>query len=367
MKISAVLLLLLQTRKGKKEGGICIYIHNSLDFKIRNDIDKFDDDLETCSIEIVNSKSKNFIITGIYRPTKSDVKLLKDYCKNLLKKKNTNDKTVFILGDLNVNSLDYDNNESVKKIFNMIFQCGFLPLIQRATRVTRTTATAIDHIITDAIFDKTKHSGIIKTQISDHFPIFTILENCKNCKNNEKTKTTKRDFNEENIQNFYFLLENINWDQFLPSNAPNEYNNLLKIFSDLYDIAFPNKEIEIKSKYLNTPWITIGLRKSSKRKQHLYEMFLKKRTLDNEKIYKYYKNLFKKIKKCAKKNYYRNKIKLFENDIRGTWKIMKEIIGKKKCNSQILPKQILVDKIEVNDARSTAENLMNFMLTWDQI
>ena len=73
------------------------------------------------------------------------------------------------------------------------------------------------------------------------------------------------------------FLENINWDQFLPSNAPNEaYNNFLKIFSDLYDIAFPKKEIEIKSKYLNNPWITIGLRKSSKRKQRLYEKFLKK-------------------------------------------------------------------------------------------
>ena len=195
-----------QTRKGKKGGGICIYIHNNLDFKTRNDIDKFDDDLETSSIEIVNSKSKNFIITGIYRPPKSDVKLRKNYCKNFLKKKNTNDKTVFILGDLNVNSLAYDNNESVKKFFNMIFQCGFLPLIQRATRVTRTTATAIDHIITDAIFDKALHSEIIKTQISDHFPIFTILENCKNCKNNEKTKITERYFNEVNIQNFHFFI-----------------------------------------------------------------------------------------------------------------------------------------------------------------
>ena len=86
---------------------------------------------------------------------------------------------------------------------------------------------------------------------------------------------------------------------------------------------------------------------------------MKKRTLDNEK-YTDYKNLFEKIKKCAKKNYYRNKIKLFENDIRGTWKIMKEIIGKKKCNSQILPKQILVDKIEVNDTRSIAEKFNEF-------
>ena len=39
---------------------------------------------------------------------------------------------------------------------------------------------------------------------------------------------------------------------------------------------------------------------------------------------------------------------------------MKEIIGKKKCNSQILPKQTLVDKIEVNDARSIAEKFNEF-------
>ena len=112
------------------------------------------------------------------------------------------------------------------------------------------------------------HSGIIKANISDHFPIFAILEtsSSKN-KNYKKTKITKRDFSNENIQNFQFLLENIKWDQFLPSNAPNEaYNIFFKIFSDLNNVAFPKKEIEIKSKYLNTPWITEGIRKSSKRK-----------------------------------------------------------------------------------------------------
>ena len=142
----------------------------------------------------------------------------------------------------------------------------------------------------------------------------------------------------------------------MPSNAPNEaYNIFLKIFSDLYDVAFPKKEIEIKSKYLNTPWITKGIRKSSKRKQRLYEKYLKLRSKENEKTYKTYKNLFERIKKNAKKNYYRDKIKLFENDIRNTWKIMKEIIGKKKCNNETLPKQLIVDKIEIHNAKSIAE------------
>ena len=83
---------------------------------------------------------------------------------------------------------------------------------------------------------------------------------------------------------------------------------------------------QVKSKYLNTPWITKGIRKSSKRKQRLYEKYLKIRSKENEKTYKTYKNLFERIKKNAKKNYYRDKIKLFENDVRNTWKIMKEIM-----------------------------------------
>ena len=39
---------------------------------------------------------------------------------------------------------------------------------------------------------------------------------------------------------------------------------------------------QVKSKYLNTPWITKGIRKSSKRKQRLYEKYLKIRSKENE-------------------------------------------------------------------------------------
>ena len=140
------------------------------------------------------------MVTGVYRPPKGDIKVFKTYCKDFLKKKSGSSKTVFMVGDLNINPFDYDNNALVKNFFNLIFQSGFLPLIQRATRGTRTTATAIDHTITDAILESTMHSGIIKAKISAHFPIFAILENsCNKNKKYEKTKITQRDFSNENI------------------------------------------------------------------------------------------------------------------------------------------------------------------------
>ena len=113
-----------------------------------------------------------------------------------------------MVGFLNSNSFDYDNNALVKKYFNLIYQSEFFTLIQRATMVTRKTATAIDHIITNAILESTMHSEVIRANISDYYPIFSILENsCEKNKNYEKTKITKRDFSNKNIQNFQFLLE----------------------------------------------------------------------------------------------------------------------------------------------------------------
>ena len=36
---------------------------------------------------------------------------------------------------------------------------------------------------------------------------------------------------------------------------------------------------------------------------------------------------------------------------------MKEIIGKRKCNNEALPKHLIVDKIEINDAKAIAEKI----------
>ena len=47
--------------------------------------------------------------------------------------------------------------------------------INKPTRVISYTATAIDNIITSSIFNNDFESAIIKTDVSDHFPIiFTI-------------------------------------------------------------------------------------------------------------------------------------------------------------------------------------------------
>ena len=64
----------------------------------------------------------------------------------------------------------------------------------------------------------------------------------------------------------------------------------------------------------------------SKRKQKLHQKFLKKRTLRNESVYKAYKSLFDDLKKKPKQNYYTRRLENYQNDIKKSWNVIKEII-----------------------------------------
>ena len=63
----------------------------------------------------------------------------------------------------------------VQNFVNLMFQHGLIPTVNKATRVTRNTATATHHIITNSVINAEFETGIIKTDISDHFSVFFIL------------------------------------------------------------------------------------------------------------------------------------------------------------------------------------------------
>ena len=140
----------------------------------------------------------------------------------------------------------------------------------------------------------------IKTGISDHFAIFFGLNTCEKSKPEDKAQFIyKRIYEEKQIQLFkHETLDN-------PNTA---YESFFDKFFKTYDKYFPKVRIKIKAKTIQNPWITKGITKSSKKKQKLYERFLKKRTPQNEQKYKNYKNLFETIKKKGKKIYYSNKL-----------------------------------------------------------
>ena len=79
-----------------------------------------------------------------------------------------------MVGDLNLNLLDYRTNTKVKDCLNLTFQNFLIPVINKPTRITKTNATLIDHILTNDFVNTDSSTGIVKIDILDHFPIFFI-------------------------------------------------------------------------------------------------------------------------------------------------------------------------------------------------
>ena len=217
-------------------------------------------------------------------------------------------------------------------------------------------------MLTNTIIDSEVQSGIIKTDISDHFAVFALMRTSLVQPNLKKT-FIKRDINEDSIKYFKSILNSVDWDLITQTTTPDSsYNIFLDKFIKLYDIAFPERKVEIKQKNLTSPWITRGLEKSSKRKQCLYDKLLKRRNDKNEKAYKMHKSLFEKLKLQSKKLYFQNKLKQYENNIKNTWKIMKVIIGKSKVYNDNFPKILNIDKKEITDKKTIAEEFNSYFI-----
>ena len=132
--------------------------------------------MESFSIEILNKKCKNIILNTIYRPPNGDIETCENYFKNLFAKNDTVNKHIVLAGDFNLNVLDFENNKKVENFINLMFRYGMIPTINKPTRVTANTATAIDHIITNVIIDTDFKTGILKSCISDHFAIILAFQ-----------------------------------------------------------------------------------------------------------------------------------------------------------------------------------------------
>ena len=68
--------------------------------------------------------------------------------ESILSKNNAAKKEVILISDLNINLLDLIK---INKLMNFMFRFRMIPTINRPTRVTRYTVTAIDHVFINTI------------------------------------------------------------------------------------------------------------------------------------------------------------------------------------------------------------------------
>ena len=93
--------------------------------------------------------------------------------------------------------------------------------------------------------------------------------------------------------------------------------------------------MKVKNVTLSNPWITKGLVKSIRKKNALHKRFLAKPTSFRENLYKSYKNKLTHSLRVAKRLYYNKKLYEYKSNAKSTWKLLNDLINKKKSKCKL--------------------------------
>ena len=184
----------------------------------------------------------------MYRPPKGLLEPLNKFLNEIFNKTKKSNKNFHITGDFNLNVLDHDNCKKVQSFLNLLYQNSMIPIINKPTRVTRKSATAIDHIITNCFAESNFKTAIFKSDISDHFPIGAFFSTTAEQTINGVTYIYKRIINNEAIQRFNQKLYELNWNELKNCGDPSEsYKIFLTKFIPIYETFFPKKKDKNKN------------------------------------------------------------------------------------------------------------------------
>ena len=83
------------------------------------------------------------------------------------------------MGDFNINLLNADTHRLTSDFLQCLYSFMFMPLINKPTRGTSSTATLIDNIYCNDVTECKFIQRIMMTDISDHILIFCIKSDCE--------------------------------------------------------------------------------------------------------------------------------------------------------------------------------------------
>ena len=199
-------------RKQRRGGGVSLYIKNDIKFMNRPDLEYFDAEMESLFIEIdknVFNLSSNVVVCVIYRIPNTCMEIFNDRMSDIMNIVQREWEICYFLGDLNVDLLIHESHQSTAVFLDFLYSYNVFPLITKPTRVTKESATLIDHVLTNNFDINSKHvQGILCTSISDHYAIFHIASNA-GITSADDIPVLKRNFTQNNMTRFTNEMENV--------------------------------------------------------------------------------------------------------------------------------------------------------------
>ena len=336
-------------RQDRIHGGVSLFISASISNRILNEISIINKDIECFFIEI-ELNGVRIHIGIIYRTPDADVKNFYDYLVNILESLKPHNQSCYLMGDYNIDLLKHFSHNPTSGFLDLMFSNSFIPLINKPTRVTHTTATLLDNIYTN-IYINIYLTGILTTDISDHYIIFHIAPS--QFSQQKDHHQLIRLINSSNLEKYTTAIQNHDWSLVNHHNlCQTAFSYFSETLKGIFHDAFP--VIKVKQRYRNIlPWLTQGLKNAIKHKNKLYKIFMKYDTSFNKITCTQYKNKLTTILRKTEKEYYKCLLEINKNNFKKTCSIIRSVINDckpSKLNESFLyNNSIITDKNEVSN------------------
>ena len=208
---------------------------------------------------------------------------------NLFQAFNSKKLNFCVVGDFNINLMQYTLNNFVRNIPTACLVV--LLIINQPTRISAHTKILLDHIYVNSKQINVK-GGIARLELADHLPTFALISKIK-----DKTPKISPNFFKRDMKCFQldlFLDDRnlkLNRTSFEDFSVDESFENFLNIFADIVNIHVPLRKCTRKETKLKVKsWLNKTLLKSIKRKNNMFKDLHKNFNQKSFDKYKAYRN-----------------------------------------------------------------------------
>ena len=362
----------LYAKHNKSKGsGITIYYKNSHLFQRISSLDVRNNYFECMGGRFKTNDSQFYIIV-VYRYHNNIKTFFESFMETI---SSYNDKPLLIIGDFNLDLLQFDTDPIIDEFVNMMISSSLFPLINKPTNFFRNSSTLIDHAWCNILHEDIK-PYIINSSVSSHKPILTTIPTSIKQFTNERDNVGKHirthNVNEDTISafstDFESILSHFNFDtEFITDSSTirslfsNFYGKVSEIYCKHISV---DKVLTSKRNSFDKPWITTGIAKACKVKNKLHNKWIKSRGSPLEekckKEYKLYRSRLRNIIREAELNHFRKKFLKTSGNIRKAWQVINSIRCKKK--SKQFPNFIDINGTIITDRRVICNNFNDYFV-----
>ena len=318
--------VIVRKDRNRSGGGVLMFIKDSFDFETINC--DTSDNVECIFVKIKSEES--MVVGTAYRPPSAPVSYLNSLLDCIEQVKILGD--IFILcGDLNFNchvDLSAANNPIlyIESAFNL------KQLVNEHTRVTANSSSLID-VILSSLPDKHSITNVLKTTLSDHFMVYTVINTRIRSKVDHR-EVTYRDFKHFNATKFLCDLRSCPSFTMICNNINTFWNYFKEEFLAVCNKHAPLRTRRLKSRYC--PWISPDIVKLMYTRDHAHKVAVRDGDSD---LWLQYRTLRNKVTadiRKAKRDYFHSEFMQSDKNPRKTWNIIEKLTNS-RVNQQKPP------------------------------